>query len=70
MKHGYGCSKENCYREFLVAAQDQALRINWIIVKKEKEKQLDFQCKIVTHIVNECNMLAQREDKKRHDKLG
>lgn len=48
-----------------VAAQDQALKTNYIKVEIDKKPQVDFQCKLckpkeesAIHLVSECSMLA------------
>jgi hypothetical protein len=59
----------------LIAAQDQALATN--SVKKSIHKTTDSdKCRLcgikvesVTHIISACKMLAQREYKRRHDKV-
>jgi len=62
--------------EFLMTAQDQALRINVIKVKIDKQEG-DARCrmckdrkKTLVHLTSECSKLAQLEYKKRHDKVA
>ena len=60
----------------IVAAQDQALRTNWI--KKNIDKQnISEKCRMcgqrdesVSHIVAECSKMAQSDYKARHDNVG
>ena len=61
----------------ILAAQEQALRVNWI--KKMIDKQgcsakcrmCDERDETVAHIVSECSQLAQNDYKKcRHDKIA
>ena len=60
----------------IVAAQDQALRTNWI--KKHIDKQnISEKCRMcgerdesVSHIVAECSKLAQTDYKAKHDNVG
>lgn len=60
----------------ICAAQEQALRTNYIKCKIDKtiESPLCRLCKekgeSVYHIVSECKVLAQREYKRRHDKIA
>ena len=59
-----------------MAAQDQALRTNWLTVMIDK-RQGSAMCRMcwerdetISHIVSECKKLAQNEYKKwRHDKV-
>ena len=59
---------------FLPAAQEQALNTN--LVRKIYQKDVSNKCRLcgthvenVLHIVRGCSMLAQKEYKRRHDKL-
>ena len=59
-----------------VAAQSQSIRTNLVKVRIEKN-QGDSLCRMcrkvdesIDHIVSGCSKLAQREYKRRHDKLG
>ena len=59
---------------FLPAAQEQALNTN--LVRKIYHKDVSNKCRLcgthvenVLHIVRGCSMLAQKEYKRRHDKL-
>ena len=59
-----------------MVAQEQAIRANAIKAKIGKT-QAESKCRLcgkvnetVNHIVCECRMLAQREYKKRHDRVG
>ena len=62
-------------KSLLIAAQDQALATN--SVKKRYHRTADNnKCRLcgervesVTHIVSACDMLVQREYKRRHDKV-
>ena len=71
-----GISKKETER-LILAAQDQALRTNWI--KRMIDKvDISPKCRMcggadetVSHIVSECKQLAQNEYKKcRHDKIA
>ena len=61
----------------LMAAQDQALRTNWVSVMIDK-RQGSAMCRLcgerdetISHILSECKKLAQNEYKKwRHDKVA
>ena len=60
----------------IVAAQDQALRTNYVKfhIDKTTESPLCRMCKdkgeSVMHILSECSKLAQREYKRRHDNVA
>ena len=60
----------------IIAAQDQALRTNYIKATIDKS-QIDAKCRMcrdknetVSHIVSGCSKLAQKEYKKRHDNVA
>ena len=60
----------------IIAAQDQALRTNYIKATIDKS-QIDAKCRMcrdknetVSHIVSDCSKLAQKEYKKRHDNVA
>ena len=60
----------------ILAAQDQALRTNVIKAKIDKSQEISL-CRLcgkwdetVSHIVSECEKLAQKEYKRRHDKVA
>ena len=60
----------------IIAAQDQALRTNYIKATIDKF-QIDAKCRMcrdknetVRHIVSGCSKLAQKEYKKRHDNVA
>ena len=60
----------------LIAAQDQALRTNVIKTRIDKSHE-DSKCRMckeadetVTHIICQCRKLAQKEYKRRHDKVA
>ena len=59
----------------LIAAQDQAKDTN-SVKKTIHQQELSDKCRLcgervenVTHIVSSCKMLAQKDDKRRHDKV-
>ena len=61
----------------ILAAQEQALRLNWVKRMIDKEecsprcRMCDRENETVSHIVSECTQLAQNEYKKcRHDKIN
>ena len=60
----------------ICAAQEQALRTNYVQfnIDKNGESPLCRMCgkkrESVCHISSECSMLAQKEYKRRHDKLA
>ena len=61
---------------FVFAAQEQALRTRWLRSKIEGEK-VDPNCRVcgetvesVGHLASACGKLAQREYKRRHDRMG
>jgi len=68
--------KGNLKREtesLIIAAQDNAIRTNYIKAKIDKT-QRNSKCRMcgdkdetINHIISECNKLAQREYKTRHD---
>ena len=74
LKNGY-LKKET--EGTILAAQDQALRTNWIKSNVDKEN-ISSKCRMcgereetIAHIVSECQKLAQREYKSwRHDKVA
>ena len=60
----------------LIAAQNNAIRTNHIKARIEKTQQ-NIKCRLcgnrnetINHIISECNKLAQKEYKARHDRLG
>ncbi|XP_068704584.1 uncharacterized protein [Montipora foliosa] len=60
----------------IIAAQDQALRTNYIKATIDKS-QIDAKCRMcrdknetLSHIVSGCSKLAQKEYKKRHDNVA
>ena len=71
--------KGNLKREtesLLVAAQDNAIRTNHIKTRIDKTQQ-NSKCRLcgnrdetINHIISECNKLAQKEYKARHDWVG
>ena len=73
MKKGY-LKKET--EGMIIAAQDQALRTNWI--KKNIDKQnISEKCRMcgerdesVSHIIAECATIAQTDYKERHDNVA
>ena len=59
----------------ITAAQDQAIRTNYIKATIDKS-QIDAKCRMcrdrdetVSHIVSSCSKFAQKEYKKRHDNV-
>ena len=61
---------------FIFAAQEQALPTNFLKAKITGESE-DESCRVckkeletVTHLVSSCGVLAQREYKRRHDRMG
>ena len=71
---GTGLKRET--ESLILAAQEQAIRTN-VIKAKIDNTQEESKCRMcgkvdetVNHIVSECNMLAQREYKRRHDCVG
>ena len=71
---GTGIKRET--ESLILAAQEQAIRTN-VIKAKIDNTQEESKCRMcgkvdetVNHIISECNMLAQREYKKRHDCVG
>ena len=61
---------------FVFAAQEQALPTNFLKAKITGESE-DAKCRMckkdletVTHLVSSCSVLAQREYKVRHDRMG
>ena len=63
--------------EFVFAAQEQALRTRFFRSEIEKEKDVDPKCRVcgkevesVGHLASGCSGLAQREYKRRHDRMG
>ena len=71
--------KGNTFREiesFLIAAHDNAIRINYIKSKIDKTQQ-NSKCRLwrdrdetINHVISECSKLAQKEYKTRHDWVG
>ena len=62
---------------FVFAAQEQALRTRFFRSEIEKEKDVDPKCRVcgkevesVGHLASGCSGLAQREYKRRHDRMG
>ena len=60
----------------IVAAQNQSIRTNLVKAKIDKT-QKDTLCRLckkgdenIGHVVSGCSKLAQKEYKRRHDKLG
>ena len=74
LKNGY-LKKET--EGTILAAQDQALRTNWVKSNVDKEN-ISSKCRMcgereetIAHVVSECQKLAQREYKSwRHDKVA
>ena len=71
---GTGTKRET--ESLIIAAQEQAIRTN-VIKAKIDNTQEESKCRMcgkadetVNHILSECNMLAQREYKRRHDCVG
>ena len=63
--------------ETIVAAQDQALRTRYIKNKIERRHDISPKCRLcgsadetINHLISECSKLAQREYKRRHDKVA
>ena len=61
---------------FVFAAQEQALPTNFLKARITDESE-DAKCRVckkeletVTHLVSSCGVLAQKEYKVRHDKMG
>ena len=70
-----GCLKRQT-ESLLIAAQDQALGINYRKARIERIRK-SANCRMckekdetVTHLVSECSKLAQKEYKRRHDKVA
>ena len=70
-----GCLKRTT-EAFIMAAQEQAIRTNTIKAKTDKT-QKNSKCRIngkaeesVNHVLSECNKLARKEYKRRHDWFG
>eukprot|EP00116_Pleurobrachia_bachei_P008550 sb/3468812/ len=64
-------------RADVFAAQDQAIRTNWLKAAIEKEKEVTEKCRIcnqhnesVEHILNGCTKLANGDYKLRHDRVA
>ena len=63
-------------RPLFIAAQNNALRTNYIKVKIDKTQQpskrslCGYRDKTVNHIIRECSKLAQKEYKIKHDWVG
>ena len=79
MKHGLGWKNESLKEKqslFIVAAQDQAIRTNYIKVAIDRLQADPIwrMCKqnneAISHIVSSCLKLAQKEYKKRHDNVA
>lgn len=71
---GSGLKKET--EALLLAAQEQALRLGYV-AKHIFGQQVDDRCRVcrwqpetVEHVVSGCGQLAQRDYKRRHDKLA
>ena len=66
---------KGCTEALICRAQEQALRTNFVKfhINRTGESPLCRMCKggnhIVSHIVRECKMLAQKEYKKSHDNV-
>ena len=63
-------------KSLLIAAQDSAMRTNYIKARIDKTQQ-NSKCRLcgdrdetINHIINECSKLAQREYKTKHDWVG
>ena len=62
--------------DMLCAAQEQAIRTNYVKNKIDKTAQsplcrkCDKKSEIISHIVSECEKLAQKECKRRHDNVA
>ena len=61
---------------FVFAAQEQAIKTNWL-TSRISGGEVDNRCRIcrkfpetVAHVATGCKILAQREYKKRHDRMG
>ena len=60
----------------LYAAQEQAIRTNYVKHKVDKTAQspicriCDKKSESISHIVSECEKLAQKEYKRRHDNVA
>ena len=60
----------------MCAAQEQAVRTNYVKRKIDKTAQsplkrmCDKKSETISHIVSECEKLAQKEYKKRHDNVA
>ena len=60
----------------LCAAQEQAIRTNYVKHKVDKTAQsplcriCDKKSESISHIVSECEKLAQKEYKRRHDNVA
>ena len=70
-----GCLKRQT-ESLLIAAQDQALETNYHKARIERRRE-SAKCRIckekaetVTYLVSECSKLAQKEYKRRHDKIA
>ena len=70
---GHKIKKENRLRETDFAAQNNAIRTNYVKAKIDKTQQ-NSKCRLcsdrdemINHIMSECNKLAQKEYKTRHD---
>ena len=62
--------------DMLCAAQEQAIGTNYVEHKIEKTAQsplcrmCDYKSETISHIVSECEKLAQNEYKRRHDNVA
>ena len=72
-KNGY-LKKETL--EFIMAAQDQAIRTNAIKARIDKTSS-DSKCRLcmvkketINHLVSSCSKIAQTDNKERHDKVA
>ena len=73
LRGGYLAKSTEAY---LFAAQEQALRTRYLRARIERE-EVDEKCRVcekkpetVGHLVSACGVLAQREYKRRHDRMG
>ena len=67
---------KGCAKALICSAQEQSIRTNYIKcnIDKTGKSPLCTMCgtrnKTISHIVSECGKLAQKEYKRRHDKVG
>ena len=73
---GNGSNKGNSNSNLLCTAQEQALRVHAIKYSIDKANDTPL-CRLcnektesITHIVSACSILAKRQYRKRHDKVG